>query len=176
MRGEFLVRRGGPTGTLDEVTPAHGEAPRLADRDVDVLRAREVSLGPKEAIPFVAQVEQAAHGDELAGVLRLLATPLKLALSSTTAGSRRAFAAPPTTSPAVARLVGVGALLHVLTILILTAATLASRRRRSVHRGTGPVVLRGGVATGGLVRRLVGRAVGAVGSGTIGHHVDLGLC
>ena len=84
-RRELLVRRRRATRALDEVTPAHGESPRLADRDVDVLRAREVPVGPKEAVTLVAQVEQAADGDQLAGVLGFLSTSLELALSATTA-------------------------------------------------------------------------------------------
>ncbi len=111
-RRELLVRRRGSTGALDEVAPAHGEPAGLADRDVDVLRAREVPVGSEEPVPLVAQVEQTTHRDQLAGVLGLLPTSLELALAATAATSaatRRALTTPAAPAPAIARLVGVPA-------------------------------------------------------------------
>ena len=150
-RRELLVRRRGAARTFDEVTAAHGEAAGLADGDVDVFRTRQVSLGPQEPIPFVAQVEQAAHGDELAGVLGFLPASLKLALTTATATATagRALAAAPASSPAIAGLIGIATLLHGLTVLVL-ASTLAWRVGHTIHRRAGPVAFRRGLITRGL--------------------------
>ena len=122
--GELLVRRRRTARPLDEVALAQGEAPGLAHRHVDVARARKVALGPHEPVALVAQVEQAPHGHELAGVLRLLAPALELALARP--GSPLTATAPPSAS--VARLTG-GAAAALLDVLAVLAAALPGRRR-----------------------------------------------
>ena len=72
QRGVLLVARRGPARALDRVALAEGEALRLADRDVDVLGRRQVALRADEAVALVAQVEEPADLDELAGVGLLL--------------------------------------------------------------------------------------------------------
>ena len=79
QRRVLLVVRGRPARTFDVVAPAQREPPRLADRDVDVLGRGQVPLAAQEAVALVAQVEQALHLDELAGVGLVLAAALQLA-------------------------------------------------------------------------------------------------
>jgi hypothetical protein len=57
------------------------EPPRLADRDVDVLRRGQVALRANEPVALVAQVEEPAHLDELTGVGLLLGS-LEVAVAS----------------------------------------------------------------------------------------------
>src|SRR5439155_1491982 len=58
-----------PAGALEVVALAQREPPHLAERDVDVLRARQVAARAQEAVPLVAQVEQPLDRDRLAVVL-----------------------------------------------------------------------------------------------------------
>src|ERR1035437_7784255 len=86
QRRELLGVSGRAARTLEIVAFAKGKTPRLADGYIHVLDGREVPVAPEESVALVAEVEQAAHRDELALVwLLLIATcPLEVALAALT--------------------------------------------------------------------------------------------
>src|ERR1035437_2038280 len=86
QRWELLGSSGRSARTLEMVTLAKGKTARLADGYIHVLDGRKVPVAPKESVALVAEIEQAAHRDELALVWLLLiaACPLKVALGALT--------------------------------------------------------------------------------------------
>src|SRR5581483_7326034 len=145
--GVLLVVAGGAAGALDVIALAQGEAPHLADGDVDVTPARQVAVGAQEAEALVAQVEEACHRDGLALVLLLLAAALQVTAGAATSTTAVAVAAAPATVAAVA---GLGPEV-LLTLALVALALLALGLRLRLGR-------RGGVVLGGRVRlRLGGR-------------------
>src|SRR5439155_2360025 len=118
QRRVLLVAGRRPAGALDVVALAQCEPAHLAERDVDVLRARQVAARAQEAIALVAQVEQPLDGDRLALVLDVGA----LLLAHEVAVAAAVAVATP--APAVAAVTGLGpvaALPALLTLLALLA-------------------------------------------------------
>ena len=150
QRRVLLVVGGGPAGPLDEVALAQGEPPRLADRHVDVLGRRQVAVAAHEAVALVAQVEQAAHLDQVTLVGAVLGrAALQLALAPWPT-----LAAPAPAAPAVARVGSPARVVVVLLLLARVPGALALLRR---PRPGGPVVtvVGGAVAGHAVVARPV---------------------
>ena len=141
--GELLVGRRRTARPFDVVPLAQREAARLADRDVDVRRARQVALGPDESVALVAQVEQAADRDELALVLRLLSATLQLALAATGRRHRRPVRSRPRRRRPrrFAGLVGDCRLLGVLAVAGLLAVLAVRPDPATLTAVAGPVGL-----------------------------------
>ena len=70
QRRELLVAGRRPAGAFHVVALSQREAPRLADRHVDIAGARQIAVGAEEPVALVAQVEQAVHRDQVSLVLR----------------------------------------------------------------------------------------------------------
>ncbi len=160
-----------------------GEAPGLAHRDVDVLRARQVAARAQEAVALLAQVEQALDRHELT-----LPGDLRAALDLAPLAPLAA-AAP--AAPAVAGLALAAAVLSAVLLVLLALRTAAFAIPAGVARrapGTaglartrlGSVAARrgrrrGGRRRGGVARRgVVPRGVGATGGGPLVPGGELG--
>ena len=117
QRGVALVAAGRAAGAREVVALAEAELPRLLDRDVHVVAARQVAVDAKEPVALVAQVEQSGDLDRLADPRLLFAAALTLA--TLTIATLAVVALPVVALPVVALTV------VALTVVALTVATLA---------------------------------------------------
>ena len=164
QRRVLLVAAGRPAGALDVVALAQGEAPHLADRHVDVPRARKEAGRAQEAEALVAQIQEALHGHRLTLELHLLALALALQVALAPVPVPAPAPAPPPV-PGLARpaLESSRPPLAPVAVAAPLLLRVAGRRRRGRRGSPGPAPV--GCGRGGARSRVLPRAGGVRRSG-----------